>query len=82
VKAFAAMKKIFEILDTPSKIDPRLPHGIKEGAFTGDIQFKDVTFAYPTRPTEKVFEKLNFEIKHGCKVGLAGQSGCGKSSII
>ena len=44
------------------------------------VTFKDVVFAYPDCPT--LFDKLDFKIESGQKVGLVGASGGGKSSVF
>ena len=48
----------------------------------GKIEFRNVTFAYPTRKDVTVLEDLNFSISPGEKVALVGRSGSGKSTII
>jgi len=46
----------------------------------GEIQFKDVNFAYNN--DEMVFDNLNLTIAAGEKVGIVGRSGAGKSSLV
>ena len=46
------------------------------------IDFKNVTFSYPSRPNEIVFNDLNFFIGDGNTLALVGPSGAGKSSIF
>jgi ABC-type multidrug transport system fused ATPase/permease subunit len=77
-RSIGASERILEIIDqadekeaTDSKVKLR-----------GDIDFTNVTFAYPSRPEYKVLSGLNFSIKAGEKVALVGQSGSGKSTII
>ena len=36
------------------------------------LQFKDVTFAYPTRPKKKIFDGFNLSINKGETVALVG----------
>ena len=45
------------------------------------IEFKNVSFAYPTRMEAKVFESFSLKIKAGKTVALCGGSGSGKSTI-
>ncbi|KAL0483802.1 ATP-binding cassette, subfamily B [Acrasis kona] len=47
----------------------------------GDIEFKDITFAYPSRPNIEVLKKFSLKITKGQHVALVGESGCGKSTI-
>ncbi len=46
----------------------------------GEIQFKDVHFAYNN--DDVVFDNLNLTIAGGEKVGIVGRSGAGKSSLV
>ena len=81
-KGLAAAASLFQILDTPSKIDymnqtgPRLKTPI-----VGEIEFRNVKFEYPTRK-KQIFDGLSFKIRANTKVALVGPSGCGKSTIM
>lgn len=46
------------------------------------IEFRDVRFSYPTRPSISVLRNCNIVIRSGQRVGLVGASGCGKTTII
>ncbi|KAL7567824.1 hypothetical protein ACA910_000571 [Epithemia clementina (nom. ined.)] len=46
------------------------------------IVFKDVTFAYPTRPKKIILSKFNLVIQQGQTVALVGPSGGGKSTTV
>lgn len=46
------------------------------------IEFRNVAFAYPSRPTQKVLDKFSMKIYAGESVALVGASGSGKSTII
>ena len=56
--------------------------GEQPAELSGDIEFRDVTFAYPTRPDETVLKSFNLKIKAGETVAIVGESGCGKSTIV
>ena len=48
----------------------------------GDIEFQNVSFAYPKTDAEAV-KKVNISVKGGSTVAaLVGHSGAGKSTII
>ena len=47
----------------------------------GEIEFREVCFAYPSRP-KLLFEGLSFSIGAGKTFALVGTSGSGKSTII
>ena len=46
------------------------------------ISFKNVKFAYPSRPENIIFDDLNLAIHEGETLALVGSSGGGKSTVI
>mmetsp|Transcript_1146 Transcript_1146/g.1466 ORF Transcript_1146/g.1466 Transcript_1146/m.1466 type:complete len:750 (+) Transcript_1146:68-2317(+) len=51
-------------------------------SFRGDIQFENVSFAYPTRPNVNVIENLNLSIPKNATFAIVGSSGAGKSTLL
>ena len=47
-----------------------------------DIKFHNIWFKYPLENSKWVLRNFNFTIKGGQKVGLIGESGSGKSTIV
>lgn len=47
---------------------------------TGQLEFRDVAFAYPNLPP--VIERLNLTIRPGERVGIIGKLGSGKSTLL
>ena len=80
-KAREAAKVVFNIIDEPSAldIDTRNEDTVDE-VVSGMIQFKEVSFKYPTRD-QLVLDQMNLKIPAGAKIALVGHSGCGKSTI-
>ena len=79
MSATGAAGRIFQILDRVSS----LPHdsGQMLTKVDGDIQFRHVNFAYPTRPDLPVLQDINLDIRPGQIVAVVGASGSGKSTI-
>ncbi|XP_075683762.1 ATP-dependent translocase ABCB1-like [Rhinoderma darwinii] len=73
---------VFTIIDTVPKIDSFSTAGFKPDKITGDIQFRNVKFTYPSRPEVQVLKGLNLTVPNGKTVALVGSSGCGKSTTI
>ncbi|WP_199611814.1 lipid A export permease/ATP-binding protein MsbA [Flocculibacter collagenilyticus] len=76
-KGMAATTSVFEVLSQDIEKDT----GTKALAvIESDIQFKDVSFTYPTSETA-VLKNLNLTLKKGQTLALVGRSGSGKSTI-
>ncbi|KAL3522614.1 hypothetical protein ACH5RR_015448 [Cinchona calisaya] len=56
--------------------------GITVKNIVGDIEFKSVSFAYPSRPNVKVLKDISLSISAGKTVVFVGESGNGKSTLI
>jgi len=84
-KAQKSFDSIFRILDTKSEIDVSKEgneNKISAKNVKGKIEFKNVSFAYPTKPDLNVLKGISFTILPGQAAALVGYSGCGKSTII
>lgn len=46
------------------------------------IEFRDVWFAYPSRPEDWVLKGLSFELQSGQVLALVGPSGAGKTTVF
>ena len=77
-----AAAKILAIINRPPPIDSFSEDGAKPSKVYGDIQVKDVVFAYPSSPNTLVCKGYNLSIAAGQTVALCGPSGSGKSTII
>ena len=48
----------------------------------GDIEFRNVSFTYPSRPDVPILKNLSFCVQHGQTLAIVGASGCGKSTVV
>eukprot|EP00760_Papus_ankaliazontas_P023698 PhM_4_TR2080/c6_g1_i5/m.72191/K05658/ABCB1, CD243; ATP-binding cassette, subfamily B (MDR/TAP), member 1 len=79
--ARAAAARIQEVIERKPPIDLRKP-GKKLDNFKGEIEFRNVTFAYPSRPDFYVLRNFSLKLDGGKSAAFVGASGCGKSSIV
>ena len=80
-RARVSAQRINEVLDTHVEIEnPEVPKRPLEGR-RGELEFKDVSFAYPGAE-EKVLEHISFTAKKGDTVAFIGSTGSGKSTLV
>lgn len=79
-KAVASGERIFEILDTKSKIAD-LPGARPMPGMKGVVTFQDVEFRF-TGATSEALSDISFTAEPGQMIALIGPTGSGKSSVI
>ncbi|KAM3178291.1 hypothetical protein ACTXT7_002875 [Hymenolepis weldensis] len=80
-RATAAAKNTFYVIERIPEIDKDEP-GLELESVKGDIEFRNVYFAYPTRPDIVTLKNFNMKIKAGQTIAIVGPSGSGKSTVI
>ena len=76
-RSIGASERILEILETE---DEQSNSGEPLKLF-GKVEFKNVSFVYPTRADFQVLKSISLTIEPGEKIALVGASGSGKSTI-
>jgi len=76
-RAIGSSERVLELLE--EELEPE--QGQIISTLTGEIEFNQVSFSYPTRPEVEVLQEISFHIRPGEKIALVGHSGAGKSTI-
>lgn len=83
--AMASSERIFKLLDTQAEIvDPPIPRQLPHPT-RGEIEFRDVWFAYGEDETGKpdwVLEGISFKVSPGEKIAIVGHTGAGKTTLV
>ncbi|XP_030541530.1 ABC transporter B family member 13-like isoform X2 [Rhodamnia argentea] len=82
VKGTQALGSVFRILKRRTAIHPYSRMSKMVLNVRGHIEFRSVSFRYPTRPDIRIFEDLNLKVAAGKSLAVVGQSGSGKSTVI
>lgn len=76
----ASLDRISELLDTqPDVVDA--PDATDDRPISGDIEFKNLTFRYPTGEYD-VLSDVSLKINAGENVGIIGKTGSGKTTLV
>jgi subfamily B ATP-binding cassette protein MsbA len=78
-EALAGLDRTTEIMNVAEE-DGAPERTIELGTLRGDVEFRDVTFAY--EPSKPVLHGISFQARPGTVTALVGSSGSGKSTII
>ncbi|WLF81925.1 ATP-binding cassette permease mdl2 [Lodderomyces elongisporus] len=79
MKGAGAGVKLFNLLDYKSDVHPI--KGEKARSLPNEVEFRHVTFSYPTRPKDKVFDDCSFVVKGSSSTCFVAPSGAGKSTV-
>ncbi len=76
-RGMASTHRVLDLLDTPIAKD--LGH-LALASVRGEIELRDVTFAYPDRTT--TVKQLSLQIPAGKTIAIVGATGSGKSTLV
>lgn len=79
-RALASWKRISEVME--EEIDIREDRALDLKVEQGDIRFDHVYFKYHTDAAEYVLSDISFHISPGQTVGIIGQTGAAKSTLV
>ncbi|KAK8534019.1 hypothetical protein V6N13_028302 [Hibiscus sabdariffa] len=81
-EACSAAERINEVIKRVPKIDLENMEGDILDNVRGEVEFRQVEFAYPSRPENIIFKDFSLKIPAGKTTALVGSSGSGKSTVI
>ncbi|KAF4975846.1 hypothetical protein FZEAL_7418 [Fusarium zealandicum] len=79
--AAGSFEKLRQDMDSPAAIDAGSDKGEKLETIEGTVTFRDISFAYVSRPHHPVLKSVSFECPAGKHTALVGLSGSGKSTV-
>lgn len=79
--ASASAGRIFDFLESEDMPDES-GKTEKLACARGDVEFKDVRFAYPDTPDKIVIKDFSASVKAGQKVAIVGPTGAGKTTMV
>ncbi|KAH7083051.1 leptomycin B resistance protein pmd1 [Paraphoma chrysanthemicola] len=79
--ALAAFERLRKDIETQPTIDNMSTASGDPTEMAGSIEFRDVTFTYPSRPEHPVLNSISLTCDAGRLTALVGLSGSGKSTI-
>ena len=79
INNIAYLERIFETMDEPVVVDD-VPGAQDLPQITGEVEFRDVTFAY--EEGMNILEHIDLHVKAGESIALVGPTGAGKSTVV
>ncbi len=81
-KSIGATEHLLEILDEPAEPIEEQTAIAPAHFLHGQIDFKNVSFHYPSREDIHVLKEISFSVAADQQIALVGPSGAGKSTIV
>lgn len=77
--SLASAERTLALLDTPADV-AELPRALRVDRVGGAFEFRDVSFRYGDGPS--VLRDICLSVPRGARVGIAGETGAGKTTLI
>lgn len=83
LRAAGASERLMELLATESPVQsPAQPLPPAQPKGGSSVQFDDISFHYPSRPSQTALAQFSLDVQPGQTVALVGPSGAGKSTVF
>jgi ATP-binding cassette subfamily B protein len=79
LSSLVSIRRAFELLDEVPEVAER-PYARPIKRSDGAIEFRQVSFAYDS--THMVLDQVSFALQPGTRLGIAGRTGAGKSTLV
>lgn len=81
VSALGAGERVYEIIDSVPRVISNNENKSINLEFAPEIEFRNVSFSYPSRPDSLALKNISLNFPSGKKIALVGPSGSGKSTL-
>lgn len=81
MKTTTYVQKAFNLMERGSQIVAGVGTRLVKGNILGEIELRNVTFTYPSRPSVSVLRDLNITLLPGRVTAVCGASGRGEMNI-
>lgn len=81
-RAAASQIRLNAILDLEPEIKDGASVNRSITTIKGEIEFKNVSFAYPANPDAPALKNISFKLERGKKLAIVGATGSGKSTLV
>lgn len=82
-QADASARRLFDLIDMPTEAPKAVRSGgVRMLTLEDSIEFRNVSFAYPSKPDMPVLRNVSFSVMRGQVVAVVGPNGCGKTTLL
>ncbi|KAK9964524.1 hypothetical protein ABG768_005689 [Culter alburnus] len=82
MKGLGAGTRLWELMDRKPEFPLNEGLVLKPEQLKGELEFRNVCFAYPTRKDSPIFQDLSLSVPAGSVMAVVGSSGSGKSTLV
>uniref|UniRef100_A0A4W4GAS6 ATP-binding cassette sub-family B member 10, mitochondrial n=1 Tax=Electrophorus electricus TaxID=8005 RepID=A0A4W4GAS6_ELEEL len=82
MKGFGAGTRLWELMERKPEFPLNEGLVLRPAQLKGALEFRNVSFAYPTRKDAPIFQDLCLSVPAGSVMAVVGPSGSGKSTLV
>ncbi|KAF4105751.1 ATP-binding cassette sub-family B member 10, mitochondrial [Onychostoma macrolepis] len=82
MKGLGAGTRLWELMDRKPEFPLNEGLVLKPEQLKGELEFRNLCFAYPTRKDSPIFQDLSLSVPAGSVMAVVGSSGSGKSTLV